>query len=505
VPRVNLSRHLATIESYLEDYRTVYSDTDKDKEIRQSNRDKFQKYILTSCWMKMHSRAEHWISLGMIMTICDISENSVCAAAEVMKGTFVKNDQDLMDLLKVGLSNFSIQDIMEYDFDHMKDQYDIHSKNRGGPYEDLKYDKSSLYDTIMNASNHNDKEDGEAYYLYTPEIAVAFHRLLVSSLLSYVFRLRIVEEAAKALSKIPSPKLDPPSAVITVFIQLLLSTHLLFMISHSRLFRTHLKALGSLTLPNEAQAGIYVQQFTNVALWHTTCHEYDKSLVNRLKSIPQSSPESVQASAVKDSAVEESTTEESAVKASITEESDAEVTEEILDRDLDPESGVTVDVLYRRWIMGMVDHFASIRVLERVCRKLPPKGKINYSILGLNRPSLSSGTWDVMVNEIKTLCQDSSLVSQALKKPPPHNLADEAIRIIKTKIEEYEEQVTVKKSSMRFERTVYGFFKKLLSKSPNPLKACFSGCGHCEAILMAIIYRISNENDLDFSLKACSP
>ena len=42
-------------------------------------------------------------------------------------------------------------------------------------------------DVIVNACGED--------YTYTPEIAVAFHRLLVSSLLSYVFRLRIVAKA----------------------------------------------------------------------------------------------------------------------------------------------------------------------------------------------------------------------------------------------------------------------------------------------------------------------
>jgi hypothetical protein len=446
--------------------------------------------------MKMRSRAEHWISMGMITNICNITENSVCAAAEIMVDTSVKIDRDLMEFLKGGLKFGSyLREIMEYHNDHMKSQYD-----RKDQFDDLKYDKDLLYEAIVVATTHKDEESGEDYQ-YTPEIAVMFHHLLVSSLLSYVFRLRIVEEAVKTLPNTSSPSPNPPFAVVAAFTQLLLSAQLLFVVSHSNLFRMHLKSLGSrLTIPTDAQAMLYRREFMSFALWHAACHKHDKTLVDQLKATrSQSLPESVQASAVKDSAVEAS-----AIKASATEEPDAEAADdsEILDRD--PESDPESYMLHRRWIMGMVDHFAAIRVLERVCRKLPPEAKINFSILGLNRPSIESDSWGTMVKEIQTICQDSSLVSKALERPLPDDLANKAINIIVNKIKEYEfRNYSMKKTSTQFEAAVYAFFKALISKQPN--KIVFSGCGHCEAILMAAIHRICNENDLDFSLKACSP
>ena len=114
-----------------------------------------------------------------------------------------------------------------------------------------------------------------------------------------------------------------------------------------------------------------------------------------------------------------------------------------------------------------------------------------------------------MAAEIRTLCQADSLVSKALvsresKEPLPHNFADKAIGIIETKLKEYNRlhRNPVKKTAKWFERTVYTFFAKLFSGTDIPN---FRGCSHCEAILMAIIDRISKKDDLDFSLKACLP
>ena len=61
-------------------------------------------------------------------------------------------------------------------------------------------------------------------------------------------------------------------------------------------------------------------------------------------------------------------------------------TDEILDcPGNDLESNYEVEVVYRRWIMGL-EHFASIHVLEQVSGRLPLEAKINFSILGLNCP-----------------------------------------------------------------------------------------------------------------------
>ena len=465
-PRVDLSRHLATIESYLEDYRTISSNSDTDRVARQSNRDYFQKYILTSCWAKMHARAEHWISMGMITQICNIPDLTVLTTAEF--NIEMRADRDLIQFLNGSFKEPGslgyIGEILEY-----------HNHRMEGVFSNPKYKDDISVDPILKACGQN--------YHYTPEIAVAFHNLLVSALLSYVFRLRIVDKAVATLADVPGP--NPPAAVVTAFIQLLLSVQLLFYVSHSRLFKTYLKLLSTLQIPVEGRAMLYRQVFAKFTAWHTH-HVHDKRLMEDLTP-SQPRPDPVDDEPRPDPV-------------------DDEAVDEVLDclLGLEPVSEDQPDVLFRRRIMGMVDHFASICVLERVSRILPPKAKFNFSLLGLNRPSLLSDSWAKMKDQIRTLCQDDSLVSKAResKKSPPPHFANKAIRIIETKIQDYvEASPFVNKTSLRFEAMVYSFFKSLHKQKT--LK--FRGCGHCEAILMAIIHRISKKNDLDFSLKACSP
>jgi len=476
-PRVSLSKHLATIESYLEDYRAVRSDSDGTA--RHVNQNKFQKYILTSCWTKMHSRAEHWISIGIITSLCNISEASLISAVELQGDTLVRLDRELTGFLKVSVEPGDyIGEIMKYHIHCMKGQFDNPESNNG-----------FSVDPIVNVEIRNDETDREVY-VYTSAIAVAFHRLLVSSLLSYVFRLQIVAKAVKAFPVAEGG--CPPTEVTTAFLQLLLSAQLLFLVSHSKLFRTHLSLLsGLLLMPTEAYVAVYFRDFAKFEeLWQVN-HVSDKLLIDSIEALATSKDsqprsKSAQASAVKDSATE----------ASASEESDTGTTDEVLDT-----VPGEVEVVYRKWIMGMVDHFASIRVLERVCGKIPPEAKINFSILGLNRPTLSH-SWDAMVREIKTVCQNSSLVLQASKMPQPPDLADTVIGILKTKIKEWSKAPeSVYKTSARFNEMVYAFFQKLLLAKTHR----FTGCGHCEAILMAIIHRVRNQYDLGFSLKACSP
>ena len=421
----------------------------------------------------MHTRAEHWVSIGMITSICNLDENTLITEVSRMGDTFVQRDRHLTQFLKdILMPGSYIRVIMDYHIYRMKGQ--------------LEDNEEFSVDPLVNVETHNDEKGGEVY-VYTTAIAVTFHRLLVSSLLSYVFRLRIVDKAVRAFP------VNPPDEVITAFLQLLLSAQLLFAVSNSKLFRKHSSLFNDLlSIPTEDRVRKYTQDFEAFTQWHANSHVDDKLLIERIGALATSkdSPQP-QASAVKDSAVQASATE-----ASASEELDAGTTDEVLDS-----AQSEVGVVYRRWIMGMVDHFTSIRVLERVCGKLPPKGTINFCILGLNRPKkLPSGSWAMMVGEIRKLCEDGSLASKASETPLPPDLADKVIEIIETKIYEYEVHRTVNKTSSQFESRVYKFFPDLLSK-----RECnFTGRGHCEAILMAIIHRIQEKNDLDFPLEACS-
>jgi hypothetical protein len=159
-PRVELSKHLATIESYLEDFRA--SDTDK-----AVNRNKFQKYILTSCWAKMGTRAEHWISISMITYICNfpdrlLADTVTVALSMADHDIAVAADGALVSFLKDGLKSKIegsigiIREILKYHKNCMKAVF------QGKPEDHHEVSLEPIVETC-----------GESYS-YTPEIAVAF-------------------------------------------------------------------------------------------------------------------------------------------------------------------------------------------------------------------------------------------------------------------------------------------------------------------------------------------
>ena len=74
----------------------------------------------------MHTRADHWISKGIITSICNIPDETISTGAEVMESTVVQVDQDLIEFIKGGLkseiSSGYLEAIMEYDLQRMTNQ-----------------------------------------------------------------------------------------------------------------------------------------------------------------------------------------------------------------------------------------------------------------------------------------------------------------------------------------------------------------------------------------------
>ena len=109
-----------------------------------------------------------------------------------------------------------------------------------------------------------------------------------------MFCLRIVDKAVVTLADVPGP--NPPAAIVTAFIQLLLSVQLLFYICHSRLFKMYLKLLSTLQIPVEGRVRLYCQAFAKFAAWHTH-HVHNKRLMEDLTP-SQPHPEPVDDEAV---------------------------------------------------------------------------------------------------------------------------------------------------------------------------------------------------------------
>ena len=170
---------------------------------------------------------------------------------------------------------------------------------------------------------------------------------------------------------------------------------------HSKLFN------GKVEIPVETKVGVYNEEFAKFALWHAQ-HGRDKKLMEDLDGL---NCESVEASATEEP-------DGGATNAATEELDDVATARPDSFLGLEHLSEKQDDVVYRRWIMGLVDHFASIRALEQVSHKLPSEAKINFSLLGLNRPSLRSGSWTAMTKEIRNICAHDSLVSRPLFPDP---------------------------------------------------------------------------------------
>ena len=100
----------------------------------------------------MHTRAEHWISIGMITSICSLDE-AYLAAVNDMGNPSVQVDRDLMEYLKTYPE--PVGDIMTYHINHM-----------GNPPQ------SNALDPILNIRPHKNA-NGVEVYVYT----VPFHSI----------------------------------------------------------------------------------------------------------------------------------------------------------------------------------------------------------------------------------------------------------------------------------------------------------------------------------------
>ena len=65
-------------------------------------------------------------------------------------------------------------------------------------------------------------------------------------------------------------------------------------------------------------------------------------------------------------------------------------------------------VIFRRWIMSLVDHFASVQVLERASVKLPVGDVINFSLLGVDHQRMTLPNWMTLEAIIRQLTMAAS-------------------------------------------------------------------------------------------------
>ena len=157
--------------------------------------------------------------------------------------------------------------------------------------------------------------------------------------------------------------------------------------------------------------------------------------------------------------------------------------------------GTPWGTIYRRWIMSLVDHFTSIRVLEQACVKLPAGENVSFSLLGMDHQKQTLPDWEIMENII---CQLQPMESVSRET----YIAD-----LKSYIETYERKGAQPGTAARYRDTVVLPFQEQLKsdtvpRNSQPVAACF----HCEAILIAVMAYLAgdSEHDLTSLFQVCS-
>ena len=156
---MDLETHLETIASYLNEYKVV-SNIDKRREMSRI----FVKYIVTSCWPKMHRRVYSGFSLHLIKQLCTIDDGAIRSQSAKGVPALVGPDIALLNFLQLGWApDGYLPRLLDH---HPLPNVDTPSTNPA-PYP------QKLLDAII----------CKATYTYSADVAIDFHRLLTSSLI----------------------------------------------------------------------------------------------------------------------------------------------------------------------------------------------------------------------------------------------------------------------------------------------------------------------------------
>jgi hypothetical protein len=162
---VNLDAHLATIRSYLNEYKTFQGARNDISSI-------FVKYIITSCWPKMYRRIHSWSSLNLIKQICSIDYATIQSLSLQSAPPPVQLDISFLNFLEAGW-NIYLPDLLD------------HHPN----VEALSTDKAPHPQVLLDAIK------SKGTYAYSADVAINFHNLLTSFLVAYIICLDYVDSA----------------------------------------------------------------------------------------------------------------------------------------------------------------------------------------------------------------------------------------------------------------------------------------------------------------------
>ena len=156
------------------------------------------------------------------------------------------------------------------------------------------------------------------------------------------------------------------------------------------------------------------------------------------------------------------------------------------DRGASADSGTPWPVIFRRWIMSLVDHFTSVRVLERACVE------ISLTLLGVDHRRATLPDWDSMEDFLRKLTYSE------IKE---HR--DEYIKLLKGYIKEYEPEDALPGTAARHRDTFFLPFRRQLKPDPAkppPPSQMVTTCLHCEAILIAVMTYLAGDSEHELGL-----
>jgi hypothetical protein len=483
LPRVDLEAHLETIRSYLNEYKTLPAA--QQKVISRI----FTTFITTSCWPKMHRRVYSWSSLSLIKQLCAIDRDTLQSLSSKLETPYVLPDVSLFKFLQTGWNSY-----LPRLLDHHPDV------------------KSSSTGTAPLPQKLLDAITSKGSYLYSRDVAIDFHNLLTSSLITYVVRLDYVDRALRKLNgKIPTD----PHPLELLFDGLSIAIRAVCAISHSKAMAAHMNLLsGYVRLPKDQDASDSLSFISDLIENNSMQSLEAQGVAQYLKSRGEGRKHSDQSNGQDGNSDGPSSRDGVTDDGQNSKEDNSndcwedDFEDDGLPTELtgtpftpnknDSEGSVTPEpVIIRRWIMSLVDHFASILVLERACVKLPDSGEISFSLLGVDHRRRNLPDW----KKVET-------ITRQLMLAVPTKKTDTFITQLKAYIKNYRSDGCIPGTEARLRDSAILPFQGLLKHDLDPQSQTESvtACLHCEATLMALMsYLAANsKHDLARLLQACS-
>jgi hypothetical protein len=176
-----------------------------------------------------------------------------------------------------------------------------------------------------------------------------------------------------------------------------------------------------------------------------------------------------------------------------------EVKDEEDKEDKDEEGKEEQEDLYRRSFMSFVDHYSSLRLLERRCLLLPSGESIKLSLMTATHLESRYLPWDVMERLIQETSLDGSTSGSSDQ--------EEMINKVKERILAIGDNSKDKVIKSFHALLAFGRPKKKSDPAKKWMNPSFHGSIHCESSLAAVLYQLHHdngqENDLSQILQAC--